>query len=41
VHCCPLHQFILLSQGPITEMFAKNIENWQDEKLRVGHFSFI
>jgi hypothetical protein len=26
-HQCPLHQLILLIQGPIPKIFAKNIEN--------------
>ena len=26
-HQCPLNQFIVLTQGPITKMFAKKIEN--------------
>ena len=30
---CPLHQSILLSQGPIHENFMKNIENWRSWKM--------
>ena len=29
---CPLHQSILLTQGPIHKIFTKNIENWQSWK---------
>jgi hypothetical protein len=28
-HQCPSHQSILHIQGPISEIFTKNIENWQ------------
>ena len=34
-HCCPSHQFILLTQGPIPEIFAKNIETWGTWKSQV------
>ena len=43
-HQCPLHQSILLTQGPIHEIFEKNIENWRNWKTQffwVGHFEFF
>ena len=33
-----LHQFILLTQGPIPEIFEKNIENWRSWKMK---FCFV
>ena len=33
-HCCPLHQFILLTKEPICEFFAK-------KKLRIGGVVFL
>ena len=43
-HQCPLHQFIWLNQGPIPEIFTKNIENWRNWKTLffwVGHYDFF
>ena len=43
-HQCPLHQSILLTKGPIHEIFAKNIENWRSWKMSfflVSHFDFF
>ena len=40
---CTSHQSILLTQGPIYEIFTKNIQNWQSWKTQffwVGHFEF-
>ena len=40
---CPSHQSILLTQGPIHEIFTNNIENWRFWKMTffwVGHFEF-
>ena len=40
-HQCSLHQFILLTQGPIPEIFAKNIENWQSWKKAIFFVLFL
>jgi hypothetical protein len=32
-HRCPLHQLILITQGPIPEISRKNIENWRSPKM--------
>ena len=43
-HQFPSHQSILLIQGPIHEIFTKNIENWRFWKTTffwVGHFGFF
>ena len=43
-HQCPSHQSILHIQGPIPEIFTKNIENWRFWKTLffwVGHFEFF
>ena len=32
-HQCPSHQSIVLTQGPIHEIFMKNIENWWSWKM--------
>jgi hypothetical protein len=42
-HQCPLHQFVLLTQGSIPEIFTKNTENWRSWKSQffwVGYFEF-
>ena len=43
-HWCSLHQFILLTQGPIPEIFAKSNWEWGELKISVflvGHFDFF
>ena len=43
-HQCPSHQSILLTQGPILEIFIKNIENWPSWKMTlfcVSYFEFF
>ena len=40
-HQCPVHQSILLTQGPIPDIFVKHFENWRFWKIQffwVGHF---
>ena len=44
LHQCPSHHSILLTQGPIWEIFAKNFENWRFWKPQFfwfGHFEFF
>ena len=43
-HQCPSHQSILPTQGPIHEIFTKNIKNWWFWKIHffwVRHFDFF
>ena len=35
VHQFPLHQSILLTQGPIHEIFTKSVENWRFWKMAI------
>ena len=37
---CPLHQSILLTQGPIHEIFTKIFENWRFFKSAILDFFF-